>query len=787
MKLVKKAAPIAVASALLLSCAPQAWADNSTAASTASSTTRVSIPPQGPEDGKLAEPTVTKEQAIELAKKYVTIPEGYTLQSANLYSYSGDSVPSWSLNFTRKIKDHYYANIGVSIHGLNGKLTAYNAYSGDPDLKPSYPPKVDFAGAKTIADGWLKKLNPDETVQYNDQAEKQFRMPLNGNYMYPIRYDRIVDGVPFMQDGISVDVNGEGEVVGYSFRWTDGIAFEQGVTPIGSDKAKQAFLDKADIELSYVIPYDSRQARKPVIAYVMNSFMIDAAKGEPWNPLNAPIQSASEKKPLTDKPLAEKPAADLNLTKEQAIAKVTSVFGELKDNKLEDASYNEYTDPSTGKSSASWSLRWSPTGEKDTMGKGMHSVWANVNAKTGELVNFNQSMPYMMDPKAKFDPKITSEEAKTKAVDFVRQQLPAHTHQLVLDDAGLKDVPEERLKEMRTWDIGFRRVIDGVSANYENVNVSIDRETGKIVNYYTSLSEIDYPSVKPEVIGVDEAKDLLLSQYDVRLGYVLAESYHPFAGGGIAMEKYNLMVAAGEIPRSAASDGVKREAKLVYSLTPKYTREPFFLDAQTGQWKNAATGEPIVLESVKASDIEGHWAQRELQLMLDYEALDLKDGKVNPAQAMTRGEMIKMLVIAMNGGNHGIFYGAERTASFKDVANDSLYFAYVENGVDRGLIDPGTEFNPNAKMNREEMAQLIVRALGYKKLAEHQDVFNQSFADAGEVKQIGQVALVVGLGIMSLTEGSFVPAEEVNRAQAATAFFRYLQKREELQQYPRYY
>ncbi|MEK8126513.1 S-layer homology domain-containing protein [Paenibacillus filicis] len=788
MKLIKKAAPIAVASALLLSIAPQAWAADEPAAT---ASTQSSLPFPGQQEGKTVEPTVTKEQAIELAKKYVTIPADYKLESASLnafWGYAGQNIPSWSLNYTKKIKDHYYANINVSIHGLNGKLTGYNAYTADPEKKPSYPPKVDFQAAKNIADGWLKKLNPDETVQYNDQAEKSFRTPLNGNYTYNIRYDRVVNGVIFPQDGINVDVNGEGDVLGYSFRWTDGVTFEQGVQPIGLEKALQAFRDKADIALSYEIPYQPREERKPIITYSMNNFMIDAGKGQPWNPLNLPVLSGSDKKPLTDKPLAGKPASDLNLTKEEAIAKATAAFGLLKGYKLDNASYNEQIDPTTGKTSASWSLRWNvDSSDKDSKLRGFEGAWANVNAKTGEVTNFSRNIPYTVDGQTKFEPKVGLDEAKKKAIEFVRQYLPAHTHQLVLDDAGLQQVSEEQLKELRTWDIRFNRVIDGVNANHENVSIGIDRETGQIVNYYGSLSEIDYPTTKPEVISEEKAKDLLFSQYDVQLSYVASQGFGTYAGNSIMDQKLKVMIAAGEIPPSALNASGKVEAKLVYTLVSKYTREPFFLDAQNGQWRNASNGEPIVLETVKATDIDGHWAQRELQLMLDYQALDLKDGKVIPNQAMTRGEMIKMLVIAMNGGNYGIYYGAERTASFKDVANGSAYFAYVENGVDRGLIDPGTNFNPNEKMSREDMSQLIVRALGYKQLAENQDVFNKNFADASELKHVGQVAIVVGLGIMSLSDGSFKPSEDVNRAQAATAFFRYLQKREELQQAPRFY
>jgi hypothetical protein len=306
------------------------------------------------------------------------------------------------------------------------------------------------------------------------------------------------------------------------------------------------------------------------------------------------------------------------------------------------------------------------------------------------------------------------------------------------------------------------------------------------VNYYTSLSKLPYPQRKPEVLAVDKAKELLLSQYDIQLNYTILD---PESMAGMPIEKYKLMVASGVTmpvpPVSAGSS--KLEAKLVYSLIPKYVREAFLLDAQTGEWKNASNGEAISLERVKVDDIDNHWAKNELQLMLDYQALDVKDGKVNPDQTITRGELIKMLVIAMNGGNVGIHYGAERLNSFADVKADSKYFAYVENAVDRGLLDPGAEFNPDAKMDREEMAELIVKALGFSSLTKFAGVFNTSFQDASTMKNAAVAAVVLGLDIMSLSSGKFEPQQEVTKAQAASAFFRFLQRRAELQQQPRYY
>ncbi|OXM84303.1 S-layer homology domain-containing protein [Paenibacillus rigui] len=785
MKLVKTAGTVAIASALLLTSSPPVWA-NEAAVGQAS---KIVMPVPG---SAQVDPQITKEQAIAAAKKYIQIPDGYTLESVNLNSYmlrNGKNIPSWNLNFVKRVKDQYYGSINMTVNGLNGKLTGYSMNDNDPAHKPSYPPKADYKAAKEIAAAWILKMDLDakEQLLYNNHDEQSFRTPLDGNYQYNIRYDRSVDGVAFPENGINITVNGEGQVTGYNYMWDDTITFEKNVKPISQDKAAQAFHDKANVSLAYMIPYQASEKKKPLITYTMDMLQLNAANGEPWSPGQLPVRSTGNTEPLTAQPLGEVPSAsaDLNLTKEQAIAKVSSSFAIPANAKLEDASYNEFTNPETDQVNSSWNLRWSLPKEEnsaaDASVKRMdYSIWATVNSKNGEIMNYNVNTGYDPTGQKPVNAKVSQEEAKSKAIEFVKKQFSGYTSQLVLDIIAEKDIQPELLKQMRNWDVHFKRVIDGVSAGYEGVNIGVDRETGEIVNFYNSISSLEYPSKKPDVLAIDKAKELLLSQYDIQLNYATVEKHN------IPMPydvKYKLMIAAGEIA-PGTNPGASNEptvAQLVYSLTPKYTREAIVLDAQTGDWRNAGTGEIVSLEKVKVDDIDGHWAQNELQLMLDYQALDVKDGKVNPDQSITRGEMIKMLVTAMNGGNGGIRYGAERKASFADVAAGSAYFAYVENAVDRGLLDPGADFKPEAKMNREEMAQLIVKALGYSSLTKYEGIFNDSFADKAKLKNVGEAAIVVGLDIMSLNDGSFQPEQEVTKAQAATAFFRYLQKRAEIQ------
>ncbi len=77
-----------------------------------------------------------------------------------------------------------------------------------------------------------------------------------------------------------------------------------------------------------------------------------------------------------------------------------------------------------------------------------------------------------------------------------------------------------------------------------------------------------------------------------------------------------------------------------------------------------------------------------------------------------------------------------------------------------------------------------MRALGYNALANYDHIFKASFKDSAQIENKGQAAIVVGLKIMTLADGKFLPKKQVTRGEASAAFFRYLQSRAELQEAP---
>jgi len=506
---------------------------------------------------------------------------------------------------------------------------------------------------------------------------------------------------------------------------------------------------------------------------------------------------SKDRTPLTSAPLGEAPKPGKMITKEQAIQAVSSTFALPKNAKLENAVYREYSNGRSSDMETIWDINWTVK-EEDSNSSGTEKtilpypnyIWASVNAVTGEVRNFSSNPYYPMGITEK-DAKISFEDAKAKATETVKKLAPYLTHQLVLETTDINNMSKEALKTMPSFNFNFTRVIEGINAGYESVNINIDRKTGEIVNYYNNLSTQEYPAKQPELIDREKALELWQSQYDIELQYVpqgFNNMMYPYA---VAEYHYKMMMASGDF--RSGTNTADQTNKLVYVSVPKFQNmfNGIFLDGVTGEWRNSHNGQKAIFGKLEAHDIVGHWAGKELQLMVEYGALNLKDGNVNPDKIATRGEMLKMLLTAMNGGYFSAMYESGRTASFADVAADNQYFAYVENAVDRNLIDknPKGTFNPDAPMTREDMAELIVRALGYNTLAKMSDLFKLSVADSADISKQGHVAIVLGLGIMTTSEGSFSPDTEVTRAQAAVAFFRYLEKRATLQDsmFPYYY
>lgn len=732
------------------------------------------------------EAAISKEKAEQLARKSVNIPKEYVLQGANFSTdrLNNGSRNIWSLDFVKKVNGKHVGSIHTAINADSGQLISFSSYSNNVSAKPSYPLKVERAAAQDIAASFIKEIAGDYATQvaFNEFYGAQLLPALTGEVRHQFRFDRVVNSIPFLDNYINVTVDSEGHVVEYEFVWDDTITFPKVKDYLTLEQASAKLQELAMPELSYIVINGGKDKGKPILSYELPPYSINAVTGEKFDE-NASYRyrMAGEvsDKPVTDKPLSAKPQAG-ELKENQALKKVTDSFTLPQGAELVNSSYNEYTDSDTGIASSTWNFSWSI--KKN--GKEVGSIWATVNGQSGYIHNYYE-YNYDGEPE-KSSELVPLDKATSTAIETVKKQLPWLTNELYLIKPDSKQYEDMNQSSQASYYIGFVHKVHGARVDYDNVAVTVDARTGKATGFEASIQPYAYPSKAPATVSREQALKQWMDYYRTELTYRVVNEY-TWNGQPLPIEKYKTLLAAGEIDGGTDVE-LESKVELVYRLTAKPMDERVFLDAVTGKWRAYDTGDVTQLERQKVVDAQGHWAQHQLELMVAYKALDVVDGKVRPNELIKRGELIKMLVIARGGGNYRPMNdaGMAQKASFKDIAAGSEYFAYVEQALQQNLIDLGDgSFNPDDTVTREEMAELIVRALGYNTLAQYDNIFVDNFNDTDKIKNKGQATIVVGLNIMSVTnEGKFLPQKQVQRAEAATAFFRYLQARADLQEAP---
>ncbi len=111
---------------------------------------------------------------------------------------------------------------------------------------------------------------------------------------------------------------------------------------------------------------------------------------------------------------------------------------------------------------------------------------------------------------------------------------------------------------------------------------------------------------------------------------------------------------------------------------------------------------------------------------------------------------------------------AKQVGSFSDNQKaDEWFFPYVEAALDNGIISKETgAFRPFEPITREEMAVMIVRALGYDSLATSLANFGSEFSDVSAYA--GYITIAKDFGIVSGMDGNnFMPKATATREQAA--------------------
>lgn len=196
--------------------------------------------------------------------------------------------------------------------------------------------------------------------------------------------------------------------------------------------------------------------------------------------------------------------------------------------------------------------------------------------------------------------------------------------------------------------------------------------------------------------------------------------------------------------------------------------------------------QPIVMPTAEAAsvktfkDIQGHWAQPEIERVVSVGAIDgFADGTFRPQETVTRAQFSKILAGVMGVQSNDLAF-----------SNMKGHWAapYVNGLEDKGVIirtDYPSGYNPNEVITRLEMSKMIARGLASESATwnsalsglKNLDYIKVTYTDKNKlvVRDMPLIALAEGAGIVrGRADGSYDPAGRASRAEAAAMLNRYL-------------
>ncbi len=178
------------------------------------------------------------------------------------------------------------------------------------------------------------------------------------------------------------------------------------------------------------------------------------------------------------------------------------------------------------------------------------------------------------------------------------------------------------------------------------------------------------------------------------------------------------------------------------------------------------------------SDVDKHWAKKEIMYLSDRKIIGgYPDGTFKPNQPITRAQASAMLIKALE-----IPLTENTSVEFKDVSKDSPYYKILATVNEKGILrgDDGY-MRPGEKTSRAQMAAILRRSfdMSLDKQPTFVDVTPSHWAYQ-DINGIAKQRVAGG------SDGKFMPADSVTRAQFSAFLVRALDDKMKLSSYHSY-
>ncbi|MBQ3054838.1 MAG: S-layer homology domain-containing protein [Oscillospiraceae bacterium] len=381
-----------------------------------------------------------------------------------------------------------------------------------------------------------------------------------------------------------------------------------------------------------------------------------------------------------------------------------------------------------------WNLEYSgPV----TKGKNPEHAYACVDAKTGTLLWFRAYRDT-----AKENRKLSESAAKTTAKALLKvaaADAVGKTDDGLRTDSGKDEIPAE-------YRFCFRRVENKIPVSNNQITVSVNSVSGKVTEYNRTWTENVTFEDPTAIISADAACDLFVKYQEPKLAYYTQTVYlYDIDSDTETVDWYY--------------SGIPTEKKITLSyLGPDNIRR---IDAKNGTV--VAYAEIQTKPSGTYLDIKGHFAERDIQLLLDIGILSENQKYFKPNDQVNQLDLLYFIFAA-----HPRYY-TYRIDNKEEV--EELY----KNAISQGIITEA-ERNPSKPVTRAEAAKIIVRCAGYETIAKNPEIFRTDYHDPESIpqKDLGYVVVAKALGIMQGSDGKFYGNRVMTRGEAICMICKFL-------------
>lgn len=225
---------------------------------------------------------LSKEKAEAAVYKYFKLPAKFVLDNARLYEDDRDQR-IWSLGWTMTDKDNKGSGyMSANVDAQTGELLSYSKSIYYPG-KENEPNKYSVGEARTIGEKFLKTIQPGKMAQVKYVDRQDY---LEASQTIRFDYARLVNGIPFYEDGISVEVDRvSGEILSFDVRWGN-FNFPKAAPAISQDAAYKDLTQANPLLMGYMrveVPKFERPEQKIGLYYYFGTSqprLVDALSGK---------------------------------------------------------------------------------------------------------------------------------------------------------------------------------------------------------------------------------------------------------------------------------------------------------------------------------------------------------------------------------------------------------------------------------------------------------------------------------------------------------------------------